>query len=61
MPLTTTTLLVEERAPQSGCCQCSPFPGWASLVSQEILKTQLMGLTQIPFKLLLLPWVPECE
>ena len=47
-----TRVHVVAGAPQSGWCQCLCPQGKA-------LQDQQLGLTQAPFKLFLLPWVPE--
>ena len=62
MALVNTTVHMVEQAPKSGCHQCLcprvissclPVSLWETLQDQQV------GLTQVPFNLLLLPWVLE--
>ena len=58
----STSVHVVERAPQmpaSSVCVPTGSPR-CLLTLQEALQDQHVGLTQAPFKLLLLPWVLEC-
>ena len=64
MALTSTGVHIVEWAPsiQKWMSLMSVCLGWAPVVLTlwETLQDQQVGLTQAPFKLLLLPWVPEC-
>ena len=59
----STSALVLERASKTAVPSvCVPRVSSSCLLSlQETLQDQQVGLTQAPFKLLLLPWILECE
>ena len=60
MALASTSVHMVEQAPQNGCCQflCPQGELQDLLPLREALQDQQVGLTQVPFKFLPLPWVP---
>ena len=60
--LASTSVYMVERAPKNGCHQCLCLQDVLqfTLASPETPQDQQVGLTQAPFKFLLLPWVLEC-
>ena len=62
MPLASSCVITVEWAPQNGCCQCLHSQGGLSclLPLQGSLQDLQVGVTQDPFKLLLLHWDSEC-
>lgn len=56
----TSVLLVECALRMAAASACEPRGSFICLLPyQEVLEDQQVGVTQAPFRLLLLPWIPE--
>lgn len=62
MVIASTSVLMVGRAPKMAAISISVsrVSSNCHLLTQYVLQDQQLGLTQAPFKLLLLPCVPEC-
>ena len=60
VPASTSVLLGEGAPRMAAACASEPGGNFIGLLPlQEALEHQLVGVAQAPFRLWLLPWIPE--